>query len=863
MQIVPGTRLGSYEIVSTLGAGGMGEVYRGRDLRLDRQVAIKVLPDLFAADPDRLARFDREAKTLASLNHPNIAQLHGIEESGDARALIMELVEGETLAERIARGALPLDEALPIARQIADALEAAHGAGIVHRDLKPANIKVRPDGTVKVLDFGLAKVMEPATETSAALAHSPTFTSPAVTRIGVILGTAAYMAPEQARGLPADTRADIWAFGVVLYEMLTGQPLFQGSGVSDVIAAVLRDGPKWDALPSDTPASVRRLLRRCLQKDPRARLRHAGDASLELTDVDARAADLTAAPSRRTWPALLGAALAAAAIPSAVAVWLWTRDGAPERPLRKWIIAQESGEDFFGRENMAAISPDGQRVAYTDGERLHIRELSALESRTIPGVGVAGFPTWSPDGSAVAFFIDHKSLWRVAPTGANPTKIADLPAGLILGMAWRRDGTIVLNIAWGPRAGRLFVVPEGGGRVERFATSDDDSVPIFYLRGLPDGSVTYKRVIGNTAETILKRPDGREQVVRVAPRNAGVNYSPSGHLVYTLPDTPGVFAKAFDLASGETSGEPFRIAEAGVGASVSNDGTLAFGRGVPGLRQLTRFDRDGTMRGGVGQPQENIVSPAMSPDGTRIAVSGVEGGRTNVWIHEVTRPVKAPVTFIDGALEPAWHPSDGRLLFQSGNWDLMSVSREGGAPAVIAATADPEYGGTWSSDGAFLVFGRFTAQTLGGIWILDRGQTEPRVLFDGQSNEIEPTLSPDGRYVAYVSDETGRNEIWVRALSGGTGKIQVSNGGGSDPLWSPKGNEVFYVEGHALMSAPVRTAPALAVEPARRLFELEVRAGSFPSYTTHDGQQFFIVRTLKPPRNGIAVVQSWFSEFRR
>jgi serine/threonine protein kinase len=864
MQLQPGARLGSYEILGDLGAGGMGEVVRARDTRLHRDVAIKILPALFASDPERLARFEREATTLASLNHPNIAQIYGLEDVPGAaaagRALVMELVEGETLAERIARGPIPVDETLPIARQILDALEGAHDCGIVHRDLKPANIKVRPDGTVKVLDFGLAKALDPVAHSSgAAPLSSPTMTSPAVTRAGVIIGTAAYMSPEQARGRSVDARTDIWAFGVTLYEMLVGKPLFAGGTVSDVLASILRDGPEWTALPADTPSSLRTLLKRCLQKDPQLRLRHAADARLELMDVDAAAADQSSVRrGGRSWTTIgaLGITLLALAL---IPVLTPTASDSVNLPVRKWIIPQESGEQFFGFENVPAISPDGSRVAYTDGTHLRIRDLSSLDSVDVSGRGFAGMPTWSPDGSFVAYFIDHKTLWKVAVGGGAPVKICDLPTGVVFGLAWRPDRTLVVNVAYGPTAGELFKVPETGGVPERLTPAGGNSAPVFYVRGLPDGSLTYLRRRDGRIETVVERDNKQIQVLELG-WHFGASYAPSGHLVYAGREPPGVWAVPFNLQSGSRTGAPFRIAAAGSGPNASRDGTLVYGRAAGGLLQLTWFNRDGSTGATLGQPQENMHAPAISPDGTRVAVVGVENGVRNIWIHEIGRPTKSRVTFGTDDVDPVWHPRDGRIVFQNGNWDIAAVTGDGGEPKAVLTTPVPEFGATWSTDGRHLVFVRFSPDKQADIWTIEDGKA-PRPIVQERFSEMMPTLSPDGRFIAYASDETGRLEIFARAFPGGEGKRQVSSNGGTAPKW--RGGEIYFVEGVTLMAAAVRTSPSLEIDAAKPLFKLEERGALVSIYDTLDGKRFVVARTVKPPRNGIAIIQNWIAEFRR
>ncbi|HVL65987.1 MAG TPA: protein kinase [Vicinamibacterales bacterium] len=850
--IAAGSRIGSFDILAKVGEGGMGEVYRARDAKLHRDVAIKVLPEPFALDRDRALRFEREAQALAALNHPNIAQVYGALDSPPA--LVMELVEGEDLAQRLARGAIPVAEAIAIAAQIADALDAAHDRGIVHRDLKPSNIKVRPDGTVKVLDFGLAKVMNPV-DSAPALANSPTFTSPVMSQAGVILGTAAYMAPEQARGGVADARADIWAFGVVLYEMLTGRPLFTGAHVSDLLASVLRDGPQWDALPSDTPPAVRRLLHRCLRKDPRERLRSAADARLELTDASAEPDPAPARPSktarRLTFAALATAALALGA--AAYFAYAAVRPAGP--PLRKWVIPHTfAGEYYFLRENVAAISPGGRFVAYGDGGELRLSDLATLETRTIVRAGVIARIAWSPDGHAFTFVTDHKTLWRAA-IGGEPVRICELPPGVVAGLVWRPDRTILVNLAYSPTAGELFRVADGGGQAERYSAVPGDTATVFYSAGLPDGSLTAMRLDpdSGTLEAVHVGADGRLKKLGVPP-HTGMTYASSGHLLYATLQTSGVWAVPFDLAAAAVTGAPFRIAAHGGSPSVSADGTLVYGRSTSGAQQLVWMDRAGVVQGTIGQPQDTIAWPELSPDGTRIAVSALEQGTESIWIHEVARAVKSRVTFGPGDVSPTWHPDGQRLVYQGNTWDLYIVSAEGGKPEPIVAGPAAQFTPTWTRGGR-LLFGQFASETASDVWIKEGDSARP--FLTGRFNETEQAVSPDGRFIAYASDETGTSEVFVRRFPDGGGRQQVSFGGGRFPAWNPRGGELFYMEGATLMAVPIGEQ----IGTPRPLFPLDVRGAEARIYHPSAGNRFIVVRTVRPAQNGVTVVQNWFAEF--
>jgi Tol biopolymer transport system component len=456
------------------------------------------------------------------------------------------------------------------------------------------------------------------------------------------------------------------------------------------------------------------------------------------------------------------AAIAAAVITPTIASYFRQP---PRPPLRKFAIPKESANDSWVRENVPAISPDGSRVAYADGDRLRIRSLDALDALVVSGTGTAGLPTWSPDGRFIAYFIDHRTLWKVAAEGGNPQKICDLPPGLVFGLAWKPDRTIVVNMAYGPAAGELFTISENGGRPEKIRAPHLEEAAVFYLRGLPDGSLTYARIRkGERGETIFEEP-GKAPKVLPIPRHSGVVYAPSGHLVYAGIETTGIWAVPFDRSSASVTGEPYRIADNGVGPTVSADGTLAYGRSIPGSRQLWWVDRDGTIRRPIGQPQDDMYEPALSPDGTRVAVVGVEKGASNIWLHDIGRAAKTRLTF-DHEENPVWHPTEPRIAFRR-QWDLFSLALDGRSePVSVVATPVPEYWPQWSADGRYLLFGHYGQKTQGDIWMFEPGAKEPKPFLASPFNEAEFSFSRDGRHIAYISDETGRSEVFVR-VSGG------------------------------------------------------------------------------------------------
>jgi eukaryotic-like serine/threonine-protein kinase len=871
MPIQTGARIGPYEVAAPLGAGGMGEVYEATDSRLKRRVAIKVLPDEVARDPDRLARFEREAQVLASLNHPNIGAIYGVEEAGSVRCLVLELVEGQTLAARIDAGAIPEREALGFALQIAEGLEAAHEKGIVHRDLKPANVMVGSDGKIKILDFGLAKALEGDLSGSAPeVSLSPTMTA-AATRAGVILGTAGYMSPEQARGKGADRRSDVWAFGVILYEMLVGKRIFTGETVSDTLAAVLRAEVEWGAIPGVTPGPVRWLLRRCLERDVRLRLRDIGEARILLSDVIAgRPTEIGAAApapvTRRGWSPLLAAGLAlGAALAAGFAAW--SLKPAPSPHVRKFevqVASLENGPAF-------AVSPDGLSIVYAGDDRLWLRRLDKLEARPIQGTEGAADPFWSTDSQWIGYFAAGK-LRKVALAGGESSVICTLPEPLTrgVGASWSSGDSILLAMG----SGAIYQVPARGGDARVLVSADDklgddhfhepswlpgQSAFLFTVhRKSSEGGVDTLALSAGGKRKVLLQLKGQE-IWRPA-------YSSTGHILYRRqPDNSGIWALPFSLSRLEVSGEPFLVAPDGNFPSVSGEGTLVYVQGgSSGPQQLVWVDRKGEVVGTIGQPQPDIIFTSLSPDGGRIAVASHEGDNWDIWTHDVTRGTKTRLTFEKGSdFDPSWTPSGDRVIYQEEGAVWIRPADGTGQPRNLV----PGTGGAVSPDGKWLIYEGRDEKGRTDLWLkpLD-SDAAPRPFLQSPAVESAPRISPDGLYVAYMSDESGTTEVYLKRFPSGEGKWQVSVRGGVRPIWSRKGDEIIYRNEDTLVSVPVKTTPALQLGTPVELFDaikkgLSVRPRSYD--ISPDGKRLLVIKPVDgaTQRKAILVTTHWLSEF--
>ncbi len=909
MTLTPGTRLGPYEITAPIGAGGMGEVFRARDTKLGREVAIKVLPAALAHDTERVGRFRREAQILATLNHPNIAAIYGLEEANGTVGLVMELVAGNDLAQRLRGGAIPFDEAIAIARQIADALEEAHEKGIVHRDLKPANVKVTPDGKVKVLDFGLAKALEAdpgASSGSGDVSHSPTMSRHA-TEAGLILGTAAYMSPEQARGRVVDKRADIWSFGVVLFEMLTGERLFSGETVSDVLAAVLTREPNWTALPAATPPAISRLLRRCLERDPKRRLHDIADARFDLDDALVRGNTepagsppvLSASRTKPSIPWLGAVALTALGVlTGGLAVRGCATPATPTvvhlatvLPMLDDLVQQASG---------VAISPDATRLAFWHslGEvrGLFLRPLDKLDPTFIAGSEEGIGPLFSPDGKSVAFFSTPLGtrpggLYRIKIEGGAPLLLAETGTSAMGGFTftghWTDDGQILFSGS-SPVIQR---VPAAGGAVTDVTVLDVARGEQRHgqPRRLPGGrGIVYVAVVAGGRQDVMVS-DGSGGPGRVLVKGATTpRYASTGHLVFALEAT--LFAAPLDLDRLQLTAEPFPVVE-GVAVAVygnyrhakydlADNGTLAYlvGGALDRRGNLVLVDRQGKATLAFDEIGTYLV-PRFSPDDSRVAYAAIDQktGERDVWIGDLKRGTRTRLTVGPGAAtDPVWSPDGRTVTFAStrdeGLINLFSLSADGSGTALrLNKTSERDrslFPRAWFKDGSALLFHAIQNGGDIGIW---REDADNEDLIASTFDELEPSLSPDERFVTYVSDESGRREVYIREMGGSRRRTQVSSQGGDEPVWSPRGNEIFYRQGAKMLAAPVSTRGDVALGAPSLLFEGAYDVDPFNRDATNydaakDAQRFIMVRRAADAtraRQQINIVVNWTEELKR
>jgi serine/threonine-protein kinase len=886
-----GRVVGAYLLVSRIGAGGMGEVYLARDTRLNRDVALKVLPDAVAADAGRRARFKREAQLLASLNHPHIGSIYGFEESGSIRALVLELVEGPTLAERLAQGPLPIEEALPIARQIAEAVEAAHEHGVIHRDLKPANIKLRPDESVKVLDFGLAKAFERGAAGAGPQPQSPTPPIPDATRIGMILGTASYMSPEQARGKPVDKRTDIWAFGCVLYEMLTGRRPFEGEDVTDIVVAIIEHEPDFSLLPAATPAPVRRLLHRCLQKDRMKRLPDIGVARIEIDDalagpenVDSAA---TAGPLRTQarWVWIAAAALIVATIAATLLFSMFSQQ--ETRLLIRTSVPLANPLELGITQPALAISPDGTRVVYRTlgAGPLYTRQLNEAESSAIAGTEGAVTPFFSPDGRWLAFFMGP-ALKKVSFTGGAVATVAVLPVNAgaqeYRGASWADNDTIVFASSTG--AG-LFTVPADGGEPKPLTSLDPNAAEMSHRwpHFLPGG----KAVLFTVKSTSLESFDDAQIVVRSLETGAqhpvaqggSAQYLPTGHLVYARAGA--LYAVRFDATRLVANGAPVKVVDGVIthpnsGAAqfaISQTGTLVYAAGDSTIaeRPLMWVDRNGAARP-VADRQASFWWPRISPDGRRIAVD-IDAAYSKIWVVDVDRGTMTRASQLAGNHERAEWLADGtQITFGadptgSGKYRLFSDRVDGTGSATLLFESDQSSTPLdWSPDGKWLLYRQTGAATGHDLWIYSPADRRTTPFLQTPADESLAGFSPDGRWIAYASDESGRTEVYVRPFPGRGTRTPISVDGGTAPVWSRDGRELFFARGDTLFTVPVTLGAAFKSGAARRLFsgpyDFDVVYLNYD--VAPDGQHFVMPRSRvdAAPRQ-LELVLNWFDELNR
>ena len=884
-------KIAHYQIQSKIGAGGMGEVYRARDTRLGRDVALKVLPEAVARDAERMARFEREAKVLASLNHPNIAHIYGVEESNGTRALVMELVEGRDLAERIKQGPLVLDEAFPIAKQIAEGLEYAHERSVIHRDLKPANVKLTSDGRVKLLDFGLAKALEAETAEEE-LQNSPTL-SAAATRAGMLLGTAAYMSPEQARGKSVDRRADIWAFGCVLFELITGKSAFSGETISDTLASVIRAEPDWSLLPQTIPTRIRELLRRCLQKDPKQRLQAIGEARIALeAAIAGTAEDATETakePSPRPlWQKILPWAAAVAAILVAFAVTFWRPTPAPRQVMQlslalpqplAGILDPNPGSPF-------ALSPDASQMVFVGSvagkpPQLFLLPLDQRTAAPLDGTENATEPFFSPDGQWVGFF----ALGRLRKVSVHGGPSVDLgEAQVPHGANWAADDSIVYAPNFG--SGLMRVAAAGGPPQSLTApNAKEGEVSHRWPQVLPGGKAVLFTIQTSTQVTydesriaVLSLQSGKWHTI--VEGGSYARYVPSGHIVYARAGS--LMAVPFDLPRLQISGEPVPVLEGLVTTAVTSggaeydvapNGLLAY---VPGTARapessLVWVDRQGVARK-LPAPLNNYSRPRISPDGKLMAVQIHSNGPSDVWVYDFGRNTLTRLTFAGNNADPVWTADGRKLIYRSikGTPSFQWRAADGSGAEQTLLKLDVDVTGavpfSVSPNDKILLYSHRGPAGMAVTYTLSldgRGTTRP---YSQSTNQmVDSEFSPDGRWVAYASNESGRQEVYVQPFPGPGGKWMISTSGGAFPRWSRNGHELFYLDGYKVMSVAVETNPAFKAGTPRLLFE-NSSYGSLGDYdVAPDGKHFVMItqEDVNATPNGLNVVLNWTEELKR
>ena len=876
--LAEGSLLAHYRLAEKIGAGGMGEVWRATDTTLGREVAVKLLPATFAGDPDRLARFEREARLLASLNHPNIAAIFGLHEQDGVRFLAMELVPGTDLAQRLQTGPLPPEEAAEIGRQIAEALEAAHDQGVIHRDLKPANVVVTPAGQVKVLDFGLAKALAPDAA-SGSLSMSPTITATG-TVAGVILGTAAYMSPEQAKGKAVDRRADVWAFGALLFEMLTGRIAFKGETISETLAAVMMSAPDLAKLPVGTPPALQSLLRRCLEKDPRRRLRDIGEARVLLEDLLSGRLELgpgavaDTVPRRRGRVALLlGAGIALGMLAGALSLWSMR----PPPPLRPPVRFRVPVEGL----THTRISPDGRMVAWAAEERIWVRRLDGVAPRALAGGDGARSLFWSPDSRSLGY-IDGESIWKVPVEGGERTLIAALPGRFSggAGADWGANGEVVFATGSG---GIFTVADRGGDPVEVVAPHEASEGDLHEPHLFPGGRgflfLVHRKTqgdatVGSGVDTIAVWANGaRKEIARFEGQILrGPCYSASGHILYRRRgDQQGVWALPFSLDRLEATGTPFLVAGEADWPSESTDGTLVAAYGTAGerLRDLVWVDRAGTVSPPVGRPMGLARLLRLSPDGKRVAFSAIDDENTDVWVLDLARGSTTRLT-IDPSIDlmGGWESGGEQIVAVEAAFSAESriVRRraDGTGEVQVLHRGMSLVSPRLSPDGQWLVFTTGRVAEEHDLWRLRLGQpgAQPEPIVTSPAAEDNPQISPDGRLLAYQSDESGKREVYLVPFPEAGGKWPVSIAGGWASTWRADGREIYFLAKEGLYAVDVEPGATPRLGRPHLLFQPASDTLALQSYSpAADGQRFLIVRDHAADvaeEHGVEVVQNWW-----